>query len=399
MCSLCSNCTCCPVCSQNAVYLDWAQPARSMPLGYTSETSNWTSFTQLLEEKYLTPSSIFSPPAPTHRSQISPGSSSDSSSTSYYLDISQFSAHGSSRDCPTPSSQHTYIQQQPVNVQSYNFANRNVIPPTPPATYYDSSSELQRSTTSNVPVSTLLTENNLQVAVFQPLYIAVDKPIVQDEDVPQVPQVFKPQRSGSSSSSNSAIVQDKHLVKGCKVKKVRLCLCSTKNNMEGETPSFNFKAFLIEYENHRCLWDNVHLHFKDRLVRSKAEEDLIQQFGISDIKSLRKKISIRGTYNTEVRKIKDSKKSDSGTNETYVPKLVWFEVADRFLRQTTEIFSESNVRIDDSQDESEDVSMVATNDNDQELHRAIDVISPPPKKTLRKKANQSSISQKTRIIN
>ncbi|KAK4882741.1 hypothetical protein RN001_006060 [Aquatica leii] len=160
--------------------------------------------------------------------------------------------------------------------------------------------------------------------------------------------------------------------------------------MEGETPNFNIKAFLIEYENHRCLWDKVHLHFKDRLVRSKAKEDLIRQFGISDIKSLRKKIrSIRGTYNTEVRKIKDSKKSGSGTNETYVPKLVWFEVADRFLRQTTEIFSESNVRIDDLQDESEDVSMFATNDNDQELHRAIDVISPPPKKTYVKKPTKA----------
>ena len=32
---------------KNAVCLDWAQPARSMPLGYTSETPNGTSFSQL----------------------------------------------------------------------------------------------------------------------------------------------------------------------------------------------------------------------------------------------------------------------------------------------------------------------------------------------------------------
>ncbi|KAK4882389.1 hypothetical protein RN001_005708 [Aquatica leii] len=52
------------------------------------------------------------------------------------------------------------------------------------------------------------------VAVFQPLDIAVDEL--------QVPQVFKPQSSGSSSSSNSAIVQNKHLVKSKRVNKNRV---------------------------------------------------------------------------------------------------------------------------------------------------------------------------------
>ncbi|KAK4886582.1 hypothetical protein RN001_002853 [Aquatica leii] len=52
------------------------------------------------------------------------------------------------------------------------------------------------------------------IAVFQPLDIAVDQP--------QIPQVFKHQSSGSSSFSNSAIVQDKHLVKSKRVNNNRV---------------------------------------------------------------------------------------------------------------------------------------------------------------------------------
>lgn len=79
-----------------------------------------------IEEKYLAPSPIFLPPASIHHSQILPSPSSNSSSTTHYLDISQCSPHDSSRDCPTPLSQHTYIQKQPVDSQSYNFAENNL---------------------------------------------------------------------------------------------------------------------------------------------------------------------------------------------------------------------------------------------------------------------------------
>lgn len=113
-----------------------------------------------IEEKYLTgPSSTFLPPAPIHHSQISPAPSShSSSSSSTFLDISQSGPHGSSRDCPTPSPQHTYMQRQPASSQSFNFTDRHIISQIPSTSYYGGSSGSQRTT-----VSPVLTENNSQL--------------------------------------------------------------------------------------------------------------------------------------------------------------------------------------------------------------------------------------------
>lgn len=46
---------------------------------------------------------------------MSPAPSSHSSSSSTFLDITQPGPHRASRDCPTPSSQYTCMQQQPAN--------------------------------------------------------------------------------------------------------------------------------------------------------------------------------------------------------------------------------------------------------------------------------------------
>lgn len=102
-----------------------------------------------------------------------------------------------------------------------------------------------------------------------------------------------------------------------------------------ETVFFNIADFLTEYEKLPCLWDKSREDFKDRKVRLIAEESLGEKLGIYDLFTLRKKIrSVRGTYNTEIRKIKQS--LDSGTGP-YIPKLSWFPWADKFLRVTTEL--------------------------------------------------------------
>lgn len=102
-----------------------------------------------------------------------------------------------------------------------------------------------------------------------------------------------------------------------------------------EVMFFNIAEFLTEYEKLPCLWDKMHKDFKDRKVRLNAEERLGEQLGIFNLQALRKKIrSVRGTYNTEIRKIKQS--LDSGS-ELYMPKLSWFPWADKFLRVTTDL--------------------------------------------------------------
>lgn len=112
-----------------------------------------------VEEKYLLgPSSTFLPPVPIHHSQISPAPSShSSSSSSSFLDISQSGPHDSSRDCPTPSLQHT-MQRQPASSQSFDFTDRHIISQIPSTSYYGGSSGSQRTT-----VSPVLTENNSQL--------------------------------------------------------------------------------------------------------------------------------------------------------------------------------------------------------------------------------------------
>lgn len=100
---------------------------------------------------------------------------------------------------------------------------------------------------------------------------------------------------------------------------------------------FDITEFLTEYEKLPCLWNRTHELFKDRETRAKAEDILSQKLGIMDLKTLRRKIrSVRGTYNTEIRKVKVSLESG---NEVYVPKLWWFHLADSFLRVTTDLSS------------------------------------------------------------
>ncbi|XP_049878208.1 uncharacterized protein LOC126375311 [Pectinophora gossypiella] len=109
-------------------------------------------------------------------------------------------------------------------------------------------------------------------------------------------------------------------------------------NSEGyyfDTIFFDVIDFLIEYEKLPCLWDKNHEHFKDRKERLKSEEILGEKLGILDLKTLRRKIrSVRGTYNTEIRKIKTSLENGC---DVHAPKLSWFPLADRFLRVTTDL--------------------------------------------------------------
>jgi len=109
---------------------------------------------------------------------------------------------------------------------------------------------------------------------------------------------------------------------------------------------FDTIEFLKHYEEHPCLWDKCIPDFKNWQKRNAAEEKLLPISGLSNIKELRSKIrSIRGTYNQELGKIKNSMRTGSGAADIYKPKLNWFSCADSFLRKSVEqeIETESNV--------------------------------------------------------
>jgi len=101
---------------------------------------------------------------------------------------------------------------------------------------------------------------------------------------------------------------------------------------------FDTINFLRHYEQHPCLWDKTIPDFRNRLKRNTAEEKLLPISGLSNRKELRAKIrSIRGTYNQEVGKIKNSLSMALDSKDIYKPKLNWFSYADSFLRKNFEL--------------------------------------------------------------
>lgn len=78
--------------------------------------------------------------------------------------------------------------------------------------------------------------------------------------------------------------------------------------------SFNTYEFLEEYQKHSCLWLKSNPEFENRSKRDAAEATLLEVSGFSSIKLLRGKIrSIRGTYNQERSKVKQSMGTGSGS--------------------------------------------------------------------------------------
>lgn len=149
--------------------------------------------------------------------------------------------------------------------------------------------------------------------------------------------------------------------------------------MEHEVERFDVEGFLKEYKQHPCLWDKGHVHYKDRQMRNLAEDILMRKTGINDIKFLKKKMrSIRGTYNTEIRRIRNSIKNGK---KIYKPRLIWFETADKFLRPMTELYAETNWDVEDSQDASQHeiiTSDIDTYSNSQESNDEIAQYSSNP---------------------
>lgn len=94
---------------------------------------------------------------------------------------------------------------------------------------------------------------------------------------------------------------------------------------------FDIVHFLEEYQKYPCLWKKSDPNFKNRLLRDSAEQSLLHTFNFASTKELKQKIrSIRGTYNQERNKVRNSVLSGV---DIYRPKLIWFDIADSFLRQ------------------------------------------------------------------
>ncbi|XP_014275177.1 uncharacterized protein [Halyomorpha halys] len=100
---------------------------------------------------------------------------------------------------------------------------------------------------------------------------------------------------------------------------------------------FDITEFLEEYQKFPCLWRKCDPDYKIRAKRDEAERFLLHSFNFGSITELRQKIrSIRGTYNQERNKVRNSLRTGMGRIFKYKPKLIWFDVADSFLKQNEE---------------------------------------------------------------
>ena len=105
--------------------------------------------------------------------------------------------------------------------------------------------------------------------------------------------------------------------------------------------------FLDLYAAKTCLWDYNDVNFKNKVKCAAALDFILEELAIDgmSVDELKNKIhSIRNTYTNELRKMEKSKKSGSGSDEIYKPKIPWFNLADSFLRKiVTKRKSHSNL--------------------------------------------------------
>ncbi|GAB6032663.1 hypothetical protein CHUAL_011540 [Chamberlinius hualienensis] len=87
-------------------------------------------------------------------------------------------------------------------------------------------------------------------------------------------------------------------------------------------------------QQHECLWNSKSIDYKNKTLKETAYKAIIDELkmpelAVHDVKAKIK--SIRTRYSAELSKVLQSTISGD-SNNVYVPKLVWFQQADTFLR-------------------------------------------------------------------
>ncbi len=128
----------------------------------------------------------------------------------------------------------------------------------------------------------------------------------------------------------------------------------SKNSQKKHVPAVKWSVPTIEtffdlFEAFPSLWNSkceeYHLtDHKDSDYKALVVALSKKNINVSEEQLKAKIKSLRTTYRSELSKIKISKKSGAGTDETYVPKLAWFAKADKFLNEVTSYrISKSNL--------------------------------------------------------
>ena len=131
--------------------------------------------------------------------------------------------------------------------------------------------------------------------------------------------------------------------------------------MDKQNEKDNTLEFISMYRNHECLWRVQCKDYSNKNKRNSALDALLDIGlyrklvpGASKADVLRKINTLRSSFRRELKKINDSKKSGSGTDELYTPSLYYFDelsfVVDQDVpRQSTSTLEEDgNTRVSTS---------------------------------------------------
>lgn len=93
--------------------------------------------------------------------------------------------------------------------------------------------------------------------------------------------------------------------------------------------------FVELYADERVLYDASMENYRDRDVRMAAAKRIsntlaIPGFGPKEVMAKFK--NLRSSYCQQLKKIADSERSGSGTDDIYVPKVFWFHQMNSFIR-------------------------------------------------------------------
>ncbi|XP_074025704.1 uncharacterized protein [Leptinotarsa decemlineata] len=93
--------------------------------------------------------------------------------------------------------------------------------------------------------------------------------------------------------------------------------------------------FIELYASERVLYDSACKDYKDRDLRLAAAKRISEAMGINGFgpkEVITKFKNLRSSYCQELKKIADTERSGSGTDDVYVPKVIWFENMNSFIR-------------------------------------------------------------------
>jgi len=139
------------------------------------------------------------------------------------------------------------------------------------------------------------------------------------------------------------------------------------------------REFIIEllqlYRQHTALWKVKSTEYSDRNLKNEAYNVLIEKYKEvdpnADKEIVKKKInSLRTNYRKELKKVKASYKSGSGTDDIYVPPL-WYYNELNFLQDQEVPVDGSSTIILQSEDETQDDVDLSINAQEQNIPEVI----------------------------